>query len=211
MNMLCSVLLPTRMRVNKLCRAVKSVFDTADNPQRVEVILRVHADDLDTIKAIPELLPLGTVRVAIGPKVEYGKVATCFNEAAALATGQWHMQFNDDTYIIGKGWDTQLEDMDVSTGPMVQPELNQLGPSGYRHDYSCPFMWYPWWVWEDYYERNLPDPADAAIWHWSSSLLANTPSGNIDPRGKPKDNAKFLSGITVFHDRDEADCKRIAT
>ena len=179
------------MRVAKLRKAVASVFDTAMDPTRVEVVLRVHSDDKDTIAALPELMR-PNLRVAIGPPVAYGTLGKCFDEAAALATGQWHMQFNDDTYLQGEAWDQKLADLPGPFRCMVQPELNQLGPSGYRFDVNCPFMWYPSWVWSEYYKRVLPDPADKAIWSWSDNM------------------ALFLSGITVYHDRDEADCHRIA-
>ncbi len=185
--MLASFLLPTRKRPVKLARAVSSICDTADYPSQVEVCLRVHSDDTETIRSLPSLLAMGNVRVHIGPPLSWAGQVQVFNEAQRISTGKWVWLFNDDCVLEGKGWDTQLSQIPV--GQIAIPETHRLGQSTYRHDLHIPMFAMPnvapgqqW----------FPNDGDVGLWEKYR---------DFDPH--------WLVGISVWHDRNEQDCKRI--
>lgn len=188
--MLCSVIIPTRKRLNKLTRAVASVFSTALDPTNVEVVLRIHSDDLETIQALPELLAMGNVKVAIGEPLKYGDSGTFYWEPCQLAVGRWVWMFNDDAMIdtSSDGWDGELSEIETS-GWIVVPQTSRLGPSIYTLDQSCPFHLVPNRWWEQFGLKHFGHPIDNFV---------------LDRlRHDAKWKTKFLPGLSVWHDRDE--------
>ncbi len=51
-----AVLLPTRGRSDALERSVKSLFELADNPNRIQLMLGFDEDDVEGLAAFEELL-----------------------------------------------------------------------------------------------------------------------------------------------------------
>lgn len=98
-----SLLLPSRKRPSILRRMVKSVRDTATNPDRIEIVVRF--DDDDEASAI-EAQRDGLV-VLVGPRIR--KMTQYWNICFDNCTGSICQQANDDYVIISKGWDVALE------------------------------------------------------------------------------------------------------
>jgi len=109
MRPICSLLIPTRHRVEALQRAVASWWAMADAPERVEIIVRVHEDD-------PETLAWAEgrdrrVRVVVGDTEEgYGSSDKFLNCIAAVSNGDWLMGLADNVTVLTRRWDTVLKD-----------------------------------------------------------------------------------------------------
>lgn len=187
--MLASFLLPTRKRPEKLLRAVRSIFDSAWDKTNAEVCIRMHSDDTETIAMIPRLLAMGQVRIHVGKPRDYQPQGVLYDEALAVANGNWVTWFNDDCVIFGRGWDPVLHD--AGERAIALWEYHKLGGSLYHFDKGCPFFFMPRDSWGD---TKFRERGDTTLWQWY------------------KDQAwevKWLLGMTCFHDRDEADCGRI--
>ncbi len=185
--MLVSFLLPTRRRPGKLARAIASIHAGAFNKMNYEICLRVHSDDHETLAIIPNLLALGNVRIHIGPPLDWAHNYQAFNEAQKISSGEWAWLFNDDCVLEGSGWDTQLSQL--GGGAIAFPEIHRLGKSTYPRDRHLPMFAMPnaqpghqW----------MPPEGDSGLWKRYEHL---------EPH--------WLPGITLWHDRDEPDCKRI--
>lgn len=185
--MLISFLLPTRKRIVKLARAINSIHATAADKSNYEICLRVHQDDHETIAMLPNLLALATVRVHIGPPLPWALNYQAFNEAQQISHGKWVWLFNDDCVIEGSGWDTQISALPFPS--IAIPETHRLGRSTYPHDRALPMFAMPnvlpgiqW----------MPPTGDNGLWEMYKDWAPN-----------------WLTGITLWHDRDEQDCKRI--
>lgn len=104
---ICSILIPTRGRVASLQACIDSFLLTADNPSNVEIIVRVHDDDQDTIAWIKTRPP--AVRVIIGDTGDsYGSMAEYEGALAAVSRGDWLWPSSDDWRPLTQGWDTLL-------------------------------------------------------------------------------------------------------
>lgn len=124
MTPLCSIVCPTRHRLPVLRRMIASIMDTCDTPSRIEIILRIHTDDTDTLWAIPELVGLGPVRIAIGhPMRGWQDLTRFYEEALALAKGDWVWIMNDDVVCETKGWDTFLANESVYADTIIMPNI----------------------------------------------------------------------------------------
>jgi hypothetical protein len=76
---LCSILLPSFRGIVEAEACIRSIWDSCDNPDRVEICLRLQTNDHASIAHIPEFLKLpGTIRIMVGlPYGGYGsKLAT---------------------------------------------------------------------------------------------------------------------------------------
>lgn len=103
----CSILIPTRRRVDSLKACIDSFLDTADNPADVEVVVRVHDDDPDSLKWVKTRPP--SIRVIIGDTGDgYGSMAEYLGALAAVSRGAWLWPSSDDWRSLTQGWDTLL-------------------------------------------------------------------------------------------------------
>jgi hypothetical protein len=186
--MLCSVLIPTRHRADRLAAAVESVFRTAVSPQSVEVILCVHADDTETVTALPSLLLMGNVRAFIGPPAPYDKNGEIHWELCQLAKGAWLWFFNDDVTVdqCSLGWDDCLQDMPTG-GVIALPDTHRLGESIYTRDEKCPFMFTPNGWWKRLGLTGFVSPIDNFV--FGTLRVANAWK------------TEFIPGLSVWHDR----------
>lgn len=186
MTPLVSIVCPTRHRLPMLRKCIASIMETASDPRRIEIILRIHSDDLPTLQAIPDLLKLGPVRIAIGhPLSGYNDLTRFYEEAIALATGEWIWVMNDDVIIESPGWDQELRIAPV--GHIVMPAIHKLGGSVYQNDPQTPFMFVPNGCWKRYLQgRPMRDPFDAGLW------------GLLRENGWPT----LFIPVTVHHQRD---------
>jgi hypothetical protein len=97
-----SVLLPTRNRPELLCRSLNSLFNLADEPDQIEVLL---AEDPDAIYD-PKY---GNVLIWVAPE-RYGsaRMHEYYNALARLAHAPRLMIWNDDALMCSWGWDTAV-------------------------------------------------------------------------------------------------------
>lgn len=103
-----SVLLPSRGRPEKLRDALRSIYDTAKEPERVEAIVRTDSDDLSTLHEFANLSSLATF--IIGPReLGYRSMDRFWNELAGAAQGRWLFFFNDDAIVTTDDWDAELD------------------------------------------------------------------------------------------------------
>lgn len=182
-----SVLLPSRKRLPLLIRCIKSIADNASSHDAFEICLRIHRDDLETIKELPYVLSLCTVRVVIGLQHGgYGDLSWFYQEAAAIARGDWVWVMNDNVVCDTRGWDLLIpsEVRDV----VIQPENHRLGGSTYEFDTTNPFMFVPNKSWEKCGHKRFGTPFDHSLW----TLLRE--------HGYP---TEFIP-IDVHHDHDPA-------
>jgi glycosyltransferase involved in cell wall biosynthesis len=100
--LLISVLVPTRQRPDMLLRMLTSLFDTADQPERLETVLYIDDDDTAT----QELkLDKWNIRRLVGPRQAMGRLnAICY----AHSFGDIIILGNDDVVVRTRGWDTRI-------------------------------------------------------------------------------------------------------
>ncbi len=107
MTPICSILLPSRNRPQALQVAIDNFLATASKPHLVEIIVRVHDDDEETLawaKKRPK-----SIRVIIGETGDsYGSMSDFINCMAAVAKGDWLWPAPDDGRVRTQGWDTIL-------------------------------------------------------------------------------------------------------
>lgn len=104
---ICSVMMPTCRRLQSMLRTVASFLELAKDPGRVEIIVRVHQDDPETMAwALGK--PNG-VRVVMGDTEEgYGSIDKFINCMAAVSNGDWLWPAGDDHTMLSKDWDEVL-------------------------------------------------------------------------------------------------------
>ena len=99
-----SIIVPTRGRREQLRAFLDSLRQTADQPQRIEVVLVVDEDDAETRAfehpgmaqrrvVVPQGLPMGTLNA----------------RGYAAATGDHVMLCNDDVVVKTPGWDSRMQ------------------------------------------------------------------------------------------------------
>lgn len=119
-----SVLCPSRGRPGKLAEALTSLAETAANPDRAEIILRVDTDDTETLAALSALAvscPAPLLAIA-GPRHQgYRSMATFWNEMARIARGGWLQTFNDDARMVTPDWDRAISAVDPATNLLLAP------------------------------------------------------------------------------------------
>jgi|HubBroStandDraft_2_1064218.scaffolds.fasta_scaffold00006_10 hypothetical protein len=98
-----SLLLPSRKRPTILRRMVKSVRDTATNPDRIEIVVRFDDDD----EASAEEARMDGLVVLVGPRIR--KMTQYWNLCFDECSGSICQQANDDYIITSNGWDVALE------------------------------------------------------------------------------------------------------
>jgi Glycosyl transferase family 2 len=96
-----SVLIPSRGNLAGLTRTVESLFQKADNPEDVEVLVRVDDDDPLPYNSLAES---GLVKIIRAPSFGYA-AQEYYNECFARSTGDLIWPLNDDVIIESQGWD----------------------------------------------------------------------------------------------------------
>lgn len=184
---LCSILLPTWRRLDRLKKTIKSIVDSAENKTCFEMLIRVQQDDPETMAAIPQLIHAApVVRMVVGlPLRGYTDLATFYDDLADIAHGEWIWVMNDDVLVEGSGWDAILSKEEKNA--IIMPEIHKLGFSTYIDDGANPFMFVPNKSWKQYGTDRFKNPFDHELW----ALLRNN--------GWP---TRFMKGIGAWHDRD---------
>lgn len=105
----CSVLIPSRARPDRLLKAIRSVWSTAAPAPRsdIEVLVRLDTDDTTAITPDPatgrtliDTLEAEGVRVLVGERGRgYNEHVSFYVELSAIATAPWIWIMNDDAHV----------------------------------------------------------------------------------------------------------------
>ena len=108
-----SILTPSRNRPQRLDTFVRSIYETADKPERIEILNYIDNDDpaINEYKKyedtyVSELYELLNFRNLYGPPISVSK---SWNEIAKMSLGDILIMGNDDLIYRTKYWDTTLE------------------------------------------------------------------------------------------------------
>ncbi len=106
---ICSVLILSRNRAQSLPGAIDTFLDTALEPDRVEIIVRLHDDDEHSL-AWAKTRP-SRIRVVIGDSADgYASLSEFSNCIAAISRGDWLWPACDDGRVHTPGWDRMLKE-----------------------------------------------------------------------------------------------------
>lgn len=95
-----SFLMPTRERPQLVRRFLQSVLETAAHPERIEVVIAVDDDDLESQQITEDRLAFKRIIVPRGATMGNLNRA-CFDASA----GRYVMLINDDVVLRTRGWD----------------------------------------------------------------------------------------------------------
>lgn len=190
MTPLVSVLIPSLWRFDKLLLAIRSFYATADKPERIQMLVRLHHSDEEAWGRRSEINGIDRyIRVlweANKPPGAGNEVL--WNELLPLAHGLWHQYWSDDMQIVGKGWDTKLGEVPLS-GYVAHPMIHKLNESIYSENIDGPVPFVPAW----------------AMKHFGYPIFTKVPDLQIHEVLIKKQGWKpwYLDGITVEHSRVE--------
>ena len=106
--MIITITLPTRERPANLMRCVRALFETADEPESVEVICAVDDDDEMSESALYRLENkyFENFKWTTGPRIPY--LSQLHNHCLSLANRNYEIAgfWGDDCVMETKGWDT---------------------------------------------------------------------------------------------------------
>jgi len=109
-----AVLLPTRGRSEALERSVKSLFELANDPDQIQLMLGFDNDDSDGITAFQELVQpwlddqgINYTAMTFEP-MGYIRLNEYVNALAKNSDADWLVFWNDDAYMETQGWDTVI-------------------------------------------------------------------------------------------------------
>lgn len=138
-----SVLIPTRGCPERLARCAHAVFSTASDPQTVELICRLDADD-DALPAYSEVLKQLIAagmnsRFIIGSRHSgYASYHLFVEDCARLSSGKFLIQFNDDMIIMTTGWDSIYSEALADRVPVIGTgKLTRDGTDGDQCQFAC--------------------------------------------------------------------------
>ena len=140
---------------------MRSIYRSADDPTRIEFCVRFQENDPNLKRDLRNVESLGwNVRTHVGPAYEgYKSNHLHFQEAYALATGQWTWMMNDDCTVRGQGWDTRLAA--IQDNRFLVPAIHKLGESTYQNDPDCGALIVPLYAIKDI--GTLQGPPDKYI------------------------------------------------
>jgi hypothetical protein len=109
-----AVLLPTRGRTDALFKSVFSLYDLADNPDRIELHLAFDRDDevgknyfTNTLKPWLDGRNANYTACLFDP-LGYIQLHVYNNQLAAKTNSRWLVIWNDDAIMQTSGWDTEI-------------------------------------------------------------------------------------------------------
>ena len=109
-----AVLLPTRGRTEALFKSVFSLYDLADNPDRIELHLAFDRDDevgknyfTNTLKPWLDGRKANYTACLFDP-LGYIQLHVYNNQLAAKTSSHWLVIWNDDAIMQTSGWDTEI-------------------------------------------------------------------------------------------------------
>ncbi len=196
MSLIVSACIPTRGRVLRLIKTLGSLRQSCDDPDTLEILLRVDDDDKATIAALPEIVNEFGVRFHIGPRnLGYDSMGEFVTELSDLALAPWIFIIDDDAVVVGKGMDTKLKAVSLTDRHVAVCEYYKLNQSVYRA--ALPVgMFVPNKCWNQYGRNRLESPVDEFL----RSLLISDHGWKLS----------LLPGMTYFHEWDDETMNRRA-
>lgn len=108
-NLLISILIPSRNRIDILKNSINSLLSNASNPNQLQLLIRFDFDDINSINRFNELPNRTYDKVLFGNRFRGYKDHHLFlNELANIADGEFLFTWNDDTTMISKNWDSEV-------------------------------------------------------------------------------------------------------
>jgi len=134
-----SILIPTRGKPELLIKNIQCIFQNAECPEEVEVIIRADFDDY----TLPVLLGCekifkNNISIIIGRHFNgYRDIQIFFEECAKLASGKLMMLYNDDFKMLTDKFDSLLIASAKGIAP-ITPRICKLDDgSGSHYSWSC--------------------------------------------------------------------------
>jgi len=109
MEPIFSLCIPTRARVDFVERLLRSLIDTTDNIDRVEVLFMIDDDDIISHAYLNRCIERFSINIRLftRPQSEFLNEGY-YNQLAPKATGRFCWILGDDLVFVKKGWDTLL-------------------------------------------------------------------------------------------------------
>jgi len=108
--MLASVLIPSRDRIDILKNSINSLLNNANNSENIQILIKFDFDDEQSIKRFSELNLRKQDVVLFGNRFRGYKDHHLFlNDLAKLAEGEFLFTWNDDTTMLSKDWDLEIQ------------------------------------------------------------------------------------------------------
>lgn len=223
-----SILLPTRGRAESLERSVKSVFELAKNPERVQLMLGFdNNDDIGVKHFKEELQPwlnenkVNYTAMSFNP-MGYIQLNKYVNELALKSDARWLVFWNDDAVMETQDWDNEIikyegqfkllafhthNDHPYSIFPIVPRKwLEILG-------YLSPHQISDAWLSQQAYMLDIWQRIDVEVLHDRHDLTGNNNDETFQNRpmleGNPTNPRDFHSIQQI--DLRHADCVKLAT
>ena len=109
-----SVLIPTRARTDMLFRSIQTLFDLADNKDRINLVIGFDRDDAKGIdyfsQEIQPWLSEHDIEYSamIFEPMGYGNLNVYYNWLAKQQSANWYLCWSDDATMDTQGWDTKI-------------------------------------------------------------------------------------------------------
>ena len=158
--MICSILLPTRGRPERLKECVRSLASCGSTGE-FDVLFAVDDDDMESARAasyMSDLLPNFTVFQS--PRGRgWHDLNLRYSYLADQSAAQWVWMMNDDCLVSGGDWVSLLKNY-PTTGFIIHPEFHRLGKSVYQRDETGAFPIVPNQCWKMFGFETIGDPPD---------------------------------------------------
>lgn len=182
---LCSVLIPSRGRIDRLLNSIHSIKTNASS-NGFEILVRLDDDDHDSVSRKRELADAGA-KIVIGPRFKgWASYHDFLTELSEAATGLFIWMLNDDVLISGQPWDMRLWEAGGSEF-VGHTEIHQLNGSVYHRGDRGPFPIVPRNCWKRFGYERIGEHADV----WFDKVLHQE-------QGWPY---HFLEGVKLEHQR----------
>lgn len=113
---LVSILIPSRGRPHRLVESILSLYDLAEDPSRLEFLIKADEDDPETVDEGNRLTVAGLpVRTYVSERGEGWLNTHCWvNELSEEANGDWLFPFDDGSRMTTPAWDEILASANIS-------------------------------------------------------------------------------------------------
>jgi hypothetical protein len=104
-----SVILPTRGRFELCCKSLDSLFNNAEDPHKIEVMIGYDNDDINIANQIKHYYRgRENIRFYEYPRYGYKYLNKYVNDLSLKANGKWLFLWNDDAIMESYGWDNVI-------------------------------------------------------------------------------------------------------
>ena len=207
-----SVLLANRGRTDTLERSVRSVFELADRPDRIEILLAFDRDDRQGVTFFSQTLQPRmdsadiAYRAMLFDRQGYSRLNQYYNALAPHTDSEWLIVWNDDAVMETPAWDSVIM--------QYSGQFRLLAFHTHRdHPYSIfpilPRRWYELtgyisphpsqdaWLSQQAYILDIWQRIPVEVTHDRYDLTGNNPDSTFQEReifeGNPQDPRDFHS------------------